>query len=510
MYTKRILSAAAAVAVMSTGAMAFDMLEDGTIVVDRVTSPDVNASYTWDSNFSKEADANLTLSSNDRGDALLYPAFKSGDDWETTISVRNDRNVSVVAKAVLYASDDSHELKDFNLYLSSHDVAKFKIKGNTITTRDGSIMAGLDKTLATNAHAFVAHENPAATGGGLGTQVDADGDFIVGTFDDKNGTIDSGYVMIYVMAQTDENTTNPIVDYYHNDHDGLYNAYYQALTDCRGENWKNIFKDVGGTAKNGTATEKSILAPDLNASACANNGTTHFTAPDADVLFGEVEISKAGADPRSLLLKATAFENYTTDGQIMLWAPGEYASIQDRRIKDANDNGRADYNITGIEGDSLDLVVKNTDFIFNKKVNDKDAWTLILTQPTKRALAMAGIGTNYWSSVDVDNGEWGQFALSSTFYDENENQDTEALQLVTFTSPANSIDEELFKQELSTLSYEVLARDASTDKFINNETAGYADILVNPDKGLPAVVTQMVSKDVGGEAQINWIYSTTK
>ena len=515
MYTKKILSATAAVAIMSVGAMAFDMLETGTIIVDRINQKDLNATYTWDTNKSKTANEDLNLSKNDRGDMLVYPAFRSGEGWETEISVRNDRNVSVVAKAVIYAANDSHELKDFNLYLSSHDVAKFKIKGNTVTTRDGSIMAGLDKTLRTDAHQFVEHENPSATGAGLGSQVDEDGDFIIASFDDEDGTIDSGYVNIYVMAQTDENRTAGATtpDKYHNDHDGLYKAYYAALTECRGTDWKKVFKDVGGAARNGTATRLEILAPDLNET-CDDALTAediNFTAPDGDILFGEVEIYKKGTDdPRSLLLKATAYENYTVPGQMMLWAPGEYASIQDRRIDANTTNKYAEYNTTGICNDANDTVVHNADFIFSKKVNEKDASTLILTQPNKRALAMAGCAGTYWERTDLNKKEWGQFALSSQFYDENENADQEELQLVTITSPANSIDEELFKPEVAALPYDVLARDAAQEKFSNNTTSGYADININPDAGLPAIITEMVSKEIDGEAQINWIYSTVK
>ncbi len=177
MYTKKIISASAAVAILSTCAISFDMIpknaedyngnaeieEYSTIIVDRIFAKDEKASYVFDNNKNVTADENMTLSSDFKGDALIYPTFRIGDDdgekgtWETEITVRNVKPVSVIAKAVLYDAKDTHELKDFNLYLSSHDVARFKIKSKEIngenfilvTTRDGSIIAGIDESLDT-------------------------------------------------------------------------------------------------------------------------------------------------------------------------------------------------------------------------------------------------------------------------------------------------------------------------------------------------------------------------
>jgi hypothetical protein len=515
MYTKKILSAATAVAIMSTGVMAFDMIAhtsdaNASITTD-IKSPKA-ASYTFGAN-SKEANAAMVLSDNDKGDALIYPAFKSGEDWVTEISVRNTRDVSVIAKAVLYDATDSHELKDFNIYLSSHDVARFKIKGNTVTTRDGSIMAGIDQTLKTNQHQLVAHEAPETTGSGLGTQLDADGDFLIAEFDNNNGKIDSGYVVIYVMTQTDANTTAGAIsrDIYHGQHDKLYNDYYAAMTSCRGANWKSVFKKHGSSV-NGTAINHSLLAPNVNTTCDTRSDGTplYFNAPDKNIIFGEVSISKVGTDPRNLLLKARAIENYTDDGQMMLWAPGEYASIQDRRIiADSNGDGLADYNTVGIADDAKDMVTHTGHFVFNAQKEEKDRSVLLLTQPMKRALVMAGHGDDYWTKIDVSADQWGLFSLDMQFYNEDENADIEGLKLVTITSPSNAEDEVLYKPEMAPLPYEVLASGASNDMFIDNKTNGYADVSINPSKGgLPAIVTEMISEDIGGQAQINWIYST--
>ncbi len=523
MYKKnKMLSAVAAVAILSSGAMSFDMVvksndkNSATIMTDIVANA-VKATYT-DANIVTATEP-MRLSTNDRGDALIYPSFKAKDGWETKITVRNTRDVSVVAKAVLYDAYDSHELKDFNLYLSSHDVASFKIKEKdgivNVTTRDGSIMAGLDQTLRTDNAVVVAHENPENTNlANITEQLDDDGDFIIApitNFKDKNN---SGYVIVYVMAQTDDKNlalpkNNVGHDYYHQDHIGLYQAYYKALTKCRGNSWKDIFNTYG-TAKNGTATELNITAPNLQAT-CDDTINTHFTSPDKDILFGEVSMYKGGSDPRSLLLKARAIENYTDDNvsQMMLWAPGEYASIQDRRIiKDQDGDKYADYNTTGIYEDSKDMIVNHGYFSFNKHKTKNDRSVLLVTQPMKRALDMAGYGSKYWTKINMPN-NWGQFSLGMQFYDENENADKRKLQLVTITSPANAKDAKLYEPEMAPLDYDLLARGANQQIFKDNDTTGYADIKINGNKGLPAIVTEMVSEDINGEAQINWIYSAT-
>jgi len=543
MYTKKVLSASAAVAILSTGAIAFDMAlnEDSnsavSIVTDVMDYPNyTKASYVFDDNKNITASKPLKLSENDKGDALIYPAFKSGDGWETTITVRNATRAAVIAKAVLYDAKYSQELKDFNIYLSAHDVARFKIKENIVTTRDGSIMAGINPTLEDDDHVFVPHENPDALKSVIdNVRIDGDGDFVISEFSDKE--VNEGYVIIYVMAQTEElegNETEDIVndpfssDRYHNTgedndgHDRLYADYLTALDDCRGADWRKVFKLEGGTAVNGTATEINITAPNVK----EDCDSVYFTSPQKDILFGEVSIAKyEDGDPRSLLLKAKALDNYTDEGQMMLWAPGEYAAIQDRRITlDGNGDGYADYNTSGIFEDSKDMNVSSTHFTFTKKDKKLDRATLLITQPMKRALVMAGYGDKYWVNIDPETKNWGEFSLNMYFYDENENvpfAPEEGRILVTVTSPTNSTppeEKERYRNEMAVLPYYVLARDIVDEKFTGGEedtgkypvVNGYADVLVNPDKGLPAIITEMTSEDIKGEAQINWIYSSVE
>ena len=547
MYTKKLLSVATAVAIMSVGAMAFDMEKDGTIISSHDTSGSfTEGNYSIEVNKSAsnqkarvlasyvggvEADAPMVLSPDDRGDALIYPAFNSGDGWETKITLRNTKDVAIIAKAVLYDRNDSHEIKDFNIYLSPYDVASFKIKGDTITTRDGSIAAGIDPRLRTDKVVFVKHEDPANTQGITGMEIDADGDFVITHFNNADKDVTAGYVVVYAMTQAVDQ------DDYHGNHVALYKDYRKLLNICRDVDgdannrspWIDIFTNSGGTAVNGTATGIAIKAPNVSdtciADAVAANGEyntevstmlSDFTTPANNALFGEVSMTHKG-DNRSLLLKAKVIDNYTTDNQMMLWAPGEYASIQDRRLVDsgtavANGYVLTKYNTDGILDDAQDMIVKHTYYTFNKKNSEKDASTLLLTQPMKRALVMAGHGDKYWTGFDTY--KWGQFSLDFLFFDENENIDVIATTLQTVTSPVDSEDEKLYQPELATLDHATIAKGVNNGEGVGNEifknpdVSGYVDVEVNSVKGgLPAIVTEMISEDVGGEAQINWIYS---
>jgi hypothetical protein len=545
MYSKKILSATAAVAIMSVGVGAFDMIPGGGVVTDYDGYYDnktsINGNRTGNASSAKaskatwasyvdgvDANESMVLSKDDRGDALIYPAFRSGAGWETTITVRNTKSVAIIAKAVLYDAQDSHELKDFNLYLSPYDVARFKIKDGNITTRDGSIAAGIDPNLDTDAVVFIKHDDPKNTKGVGGLRFDSDGDLVISSFKKKDldNNVTAGYVVIYAMTEAEKTKA------YHGNHVKLYKDYRKLLNICRDVDnkisttspWISVFRRDGGTAINGTATRIAIKAPnvaynctdlaiardtrDNNYTKIVNTMDSNFTTPSEDALFGEVGISHK-VDKRSLLLKARAINNYTADNQMMLWSPGEYAAIQDRRLRgDAARNGLSIYNINGIKADTVDMVVRNTYYSFNKGVDDnKNSSVLLLTQPMKRPLIM-GFGTNngYWTQLSTYR--WGQFALSFNFYDENENLDSVNVQLQIVTSPVDSQDEKLYQKELTALDYKTITKSAGENsKFKKGTTNGYARVKVNGTVGLPAIVTEMVSENIDGEAQINWIYS---
>ncbi len=560
MYKKnKMLSAIAAVAILSTGAVAFDMNKageifavkggfDGQITNDDTKDINISDNNAYPVDYNEDVDTNgaqkrvagapvvkatylggveasepMKLSSTGKGDALIYPAFRTGDGWSTEIIVRNTHKTAMVAKAVLYAADDSRELLDFNIYLSSHDAFRFNInEDGTITTRDGSYAKGVDPTYETDKVEFVNHEKET---------------WQIGKLDANQ----SGYVVIYGMIQARTQS-------YHNNHKKLYEDYRSALDLCRDSDgiilnnlsrngipmpqWRRAYVENG--VVNGTLTLPSgVGAPNVDANCTDANNTAsfkkyitlkkssqpidHFTSPSKDALFGSVRIqhnaSVNNPNNRDLLLPATAIENFTTGKTMMLWATGEYASIQDRRLQQPAGKRFSEYNTTGILRDADTFLVKSAYYTFNKDENNIERNTILVTQPMKRPLVQIGDPAGYWDNEGTADSPWGDFKLQYRLYDDNELEYAEQAGLQHITSPYNTDPKLGYINELQPL------RDLEEDKdlikgtngeYFKNGTHGYADMNFygNRNTGLPAIITQMSSSQVGGQTQINWVYST--
>ena len=505
---KQIMSIAAIAAIFTTGAMAFDMDSTGKIIADITKSTKIPATYTSGVN----AGADLALSTNRQGNALIYPAFRSDDGWSTEISLRNTKDVAIIAKAVLYAQNDSRELLDFNLYLSPHDAAKFTISDNKVISSDGSIAYQVTEPTLGVTFDDVKFANET--------------DKFKASFSSKSP---AGYVVIYAMMQQKTaaaTVTSTEYKIYHKKHKRIFTDYRKTLDVCRdatgAANWRTSFNlsPLAAHVSNGTSVSKTavLFAPNqLNTCASGTVGFTGnesrhatFTSPSSDALFGEVSISHKG-DKRSLLLPATALSNYVENDKVMLWAEGEYASIQDRRI-----NGNI-YDTAGIKDDAKTFLVKQTFFTFDKTTNDKNEATLLLTQPMKRALQMAGKGSTYWRAPVITNSnKWGDFKLTRTPWTDDEGTLVPTAISTLFGSLNSPLDGAPapvvpggYHAELTALNYATLT-EGFEDVFKSGTLAGYIDLKVNNGAAaLPAIVTEMSSTNIDGEAQINWIYSAT-
>ena len=518
--TKKLLSIAALTALLSTGASVFDMNTNGDILASIKKSN--KSSYFG----GEEANASLQLGTARRGDALIYPAFRADKDWTTTISLRNTRNVAVIAKAVLYAKKDSHELKDFNLYLSPHDVAKFTIHDGKITSTDDSIAYEVIDPIHQSDKVNFASEKKEFS---------------------LNIDTESGYVIIYGMAEQEETKSGTKSEQdqannaYHNKHVKLFQDYRKMLDICRDNDnnvstmpsWRNTFNSPqGGYADNrlvlnGSAIGVKVGAPNVKTTCedslvASKKIGANFISPSSKAMFGEVTMSRGGDDKRSLVLPASPLVNYTTDNQMMLWAEGEYAAIQDRRIfAGTGADGFSDYNKSGLKEDAKTFVVHNAYFTFDKKGNEcKNDYAFILTQPMKRPLVMALGSTSYWAGVNLSAGNWGYYTINEKKpWTEREESPTanNSFGFVQLNSPLDGKppkkDDE-YSLELSTFTYSEMLEGADTigDEdygFETGDVAGYVDMKLNKNKGIPAIVTEMSSHDVEGEAQINWFYSAT-
>jgi hypothetical protein len=513
--TKKIMSIAAIAAIFTTGAVAFETV-DGNLKVNNVAQPQgtivteengklYKSSYTS----ATGTPANdLSVSQNYKGDALIYPAFNQKTGWGTEIVVRNTSNKAIVAKAVIYSSKDSKEVLDFNIYLSAKDVCRFKIENGKVTSTDGSIRSwGINPHQASSADRVA---NP--------TQNRSD--FALIEFADKTShpfefpvSVDTGYVAIYGMEQSADglNGTN---DGFHAKHADLYAAYAQSLTDLRTEAWRKVSDNSAGAMVNGMFVKDVTIAPNLTEPDAdtvyqyhrSNNtyGTSHTRFEDvSNVLTGQVRIYTEGRD---VLLNATALDNFT-DGTIMLWTEGEYASFSDRRL-----DATAKYDATKIIDDSKAFKISSAVYNYANVAGGDVENKLLLTQPFKRTIAQLGEATNqgYTGSTDqvnnkkVATGSSYNFAMGLSIFDEAENQNEEALAGTAIVSPrttgAEAVTFNCELQDINATQLEELSPEISKNK------NGFVEI---SDFHIPAIVTQMTASKAGSSAEINWVYADT-
>ena len=538
MYSKKILSTTAAIAVLSTGLMAFDSSSNGTISVGSV-----------ESGYSTAVPAlnDLNLSLDQKGDALIFPFYRMDSGWGTEIIVRNTTPKATVAKVVLYSKLVSQELFDFNVYLSPYDAVRFTLKDGKITSSDGSIV--LPERAVNPKHGVIHDAKSKDKDGNLAALFLHDET----TFDVTTDPIDHlaqggrevGYAIVYGMTQYDdgdtiENTSedNSLLNYHRSVdnksmHKELFLDYRRVLDDCR-PGWREAYK----TTKSRPAFVHGMMsdvitvpAPDTNVG-CAGKSKSvvddykleNFGDVAKNTLIGTVRVFKdEGEQSRDLLLPATALENFT-DGNMLLWSEGEYAAIQDRRIIEGGK-----YDGTKVRDDAKTFVVKSAYYTFSKSSKENK---LIITQPMKRILVQlstAGVDTDtdgYWMNRanTADREHMGGFKINNNLFDENERIDGESLDITTgtFTSPfdtgvasESTYNDELhelrgLEHEQNTVDEDGIAYDgiANSDYFGGTNGFIYLTFKGN-ENGLPAIITQMTGSKVGEIAQTNWIYAPT-
>lgn len=513
-----MLSVAAAAILTSTGAFAFETNTQNVILTSATGGATVVADYkpeaTYDStkellnNFTiaNPADANLTLSTNLFGDALIYPAFRQGGEWESEIVVTNTSSTdAVVAKVVLYAGSDSREYVDFNIYLSADDVFRFTIKDNKIVTSDDSIAKAVYSPASTEAARDVPVMN--TLGEPMEVQFYDEGESLT--------SLEKGYVVIYGMTQAidDNNLTDTLEEDYHLEHGQLFTDYRELLDDCR-PGWRNAFdnSDANGAIVNGMITS-AIPAPDTNLTCAAVDHTDFSTV--APILTGTVTIANSGMDAREVTLHATALENFTADNQMVMWTEGEFASMADRHIVIADDNNMTLASLPQTRGfyDESEVQNDNDAFKFTAayyafKADSDQVTTLtnsfLITQPYKRTLIQLGNDESLWAEVNTDHPYGGFCKDAYTVFNDGEVPHSDSINpddMITITSPYNSttvtLNCDMEYNELASMS----DLEAGTD---HEDTNGFARISFGTVGG---IVTQQIGTMVNGQAQTSWVYA---
>jgi len=505
--TKRVLSAAAAVAIMTTGAMAFDTNHAGDILNrDAKQGKYINGTAA-DEALLRSTDTATT----DRlkGDALIFPAFQADDEgWKTDIVLRNNyTDRAVVAKAVIYAGHDSSEVRDFNIYLSANDQARFTLQDGEVVSNDSSIV--ISETVKTNKTVVFADDNNQFTGKLQDIESEA--------------YIRNGYIIVYGMFETDGTNKG-----YDHNHTALWEKY-RDLMDFHRDGWR----DYKTTMRKGVYTEANITSPNVDV-----NDTSHVAGVGANALSGTVRIYNANTETRDMLLPATALENYTPNNnsdRVMLWAPNEYAAIADRCIdgdEGATNGDYAGYNKDCVQEDTVTFLIDNATYTYENKNGKGVANKLIMTQPTKRFLTQLDpnqADNEFWHDGKDDNCEepankkvvtgtgYGIVANLNIFGDDEETfgkapeseEDPELL-----TSPGDLV--EVPAQTLTALCNELavasdieqnLVDPATGTKWPETSNGFVRYDFANESGQIPAIVTQMTATRVNGEAKSNWVYA---
>jgi len=527
MNTKKLLSAAAAVAVMTSGAMAFDT--DGNGKLFKIGDPEkistyVQGSYTYENNATLERNivANQPLNiavAGQKGDALIYPAFFSKGGWSSEFTVINTSDHAVVAKVVLYSAISSKELRDFNIYLSAHDVFRATLKDGKIVSTDGSTIIS-----ATQTDNAIGNQNDVRRYTDSATFASEQTPFDISLPEDK------GYIAVYSMVEVESTTEHGSTDpenklaKYHKQHLQLWKDYRHLVDVCRSTattTWRNTITD--GIYNN------NIYAPDININSCGVNMpstlvnsktkkadyTVTFQSPNATLAGAIVLKGGDSHGTRAMKLNAVPLTNFTdsTVHQALLWTEGEFAALADRDIDD-NGSNVAIYNETKIEEDAKKFKRGNYIFEFGNSKEDQ----VIVTQPLKRTLiqldtinianSVANTAqvesnrdalTNLWSGITFTSANfikedgYGSFILSANVY--NDDEDKHTANADSFIVSPATISTSGAPGEVSIITS--FLKDAGYAK-------GYAILPVN----VPAIVTQMSATEVNGNVETNWIYST--
>ena len=516
MNTKKILSAVAAVALVSTGLLAFETntageIKDGTYVGGTPATSDLN------------------LSTNQKGDALIFPYFKDNDGWKSQMVIRNTSPYATIAKVSLYDHKNSEDIGDFNIYLSPYDVFRFTIDDGKVLTADGSIPTQV----------LSPRHGPKAD---KATFLDLDGNselLEVLETDSANPDRHEGYVIVYGMAQyhlpteVDIHVDRAASAYgqaldtlpYHRKHEELWKDYRRLLDDCRA-GWRSAF--IGAGMKDGVMRVKDVPAPDTNIGAtCAITSKSvlgdgaeyqleNFGDVHTDTFIGTVRVYKEqGVQSRDLLLPATALANFS-ENNMYLWAEGEYAALHDRRIE-MNAAGTLSWYPETMRDDSTTFLTKSAYYTFDAKGGDNAtgvANQILVTQPTKKIMVQR-FGTDNTSGTVGEfwlksNSPSGGFALDYYLIDEDENSDIVEPPLQRITSPHSGAADELFNNELQVIKSDNLEDVIEyQDVFTNNDGYSYLNFVGGDNRGLPAIVTEMVGTKIGEYAQTNWLYTPT-
>ena len=512
---KRFLLSSAVIGALATSAMAYNIDELSSMSVSRKNTNEVN--QTKNNNWSdiNVIGFNQTQTSN----ALIFPAYFVGNGWETHLRVVNTANQGVVAKVVFFDGKDSHEVVDFNIYLSPNDVWTGTLKVDN---------DGVAKIISTDDSAPLENGDMASASNPLSKAVDSP----------------TGYVEVIAMAETD--TTLNTYKTGHGDHKGLRTAYNMFAKLMRtGTTTPNlIFQN--GVVQNGVASYPYL---DINLSKLSgqdidSDGHIEYNLTALrtnNILTGDVRITYTGnGAEKDMILPAYKVDyNITTKdwngsawitptdiNSSLIYLEGEKANLADVEI-----NG-SDYNWTNIQTDINAISTTQTYLAYGDAAPQN--MQAVVSNPFKRVYVQAALdaadgtvdGTinttnlvkitdnnlnpTYYRNASIPQGgtiadiNYGSTKLVAQIFDESENM-MSAGQFSPATTPTIELTREVSSTGTS------LTDTNSLAYYINQAiNKGYKKgfVLLTNARGntvrIPGIVTQMIATDVNGRVITNW------
>jgi hypothetical protein len=453
----------------------------------------------------------LATAASAAGQHLVFPAFFTGSGWETSIKIVNTSGNAVVAKAVLYDGKDSHEIKDFNIYLSANDATEFKIKEASTGVYQ---VYGTDSSLPTivnNTQAQASTTNPLSSNFAA-----ADSNF--------------GYVVVYSMADTSAAANTGIAKTYHQKHAELRLDYEKVARLARTTSLSpTVLFNANGVWQGHIDDQTCIAAgtgQDLNGTSAANPtslgaGINVKFDRAADNLIGYARITDT-INGKDMVANATQIKAATGSSRAVFWIEGEAARFDQAFGTNATGTNKAftsaelNTTIATAKGALADVTGAYVNYGESASFVDN---IMLVTQPLKRIVvennntatstaagtASDGAAANYYSAVTKSSAgaitSYGCMNAQLSIY----NMDEVAASASQF-SPAST--------PLLTMCNEVASTETTTGKKMSQfltETGFTAGYLVanfidtaGNGKSYDAIVSQMLATTAGGKVVTNW------
>lgn len=500
--TKKILTSLVVATALTTSAMAYDLSE--------LAAMDTNASNVQfkgaATNLSLAtvnlgADANITIPDAAVSNSLIFPAFFSSTGWESTIRVINtSATKAMVAKVVFYDGTDSHELKDFNIYLSANDAWTGSVK---IVDGQATVISTDDSAPV---EASAGNPYPMATATtALSSTLGSNSGYI-----EVIGMVEGVAKATAATVLDSKRTTSQAFATYHGEHAALRADYATFSNRMRGATASSIFKS-------GVIQNKDVILPYIVA---ANvNAEPNFNAITTNTLAGDIRITNTttGTD----MVMPAINVNYDTATGALVYLEGEKANLIDVAI-DSNGTaalGTNAYNLKSVE-DNLENLSPKVAYITygDAAVNNNYA---LFTSPFKRTIAqistpvattdlLTTVTSTYFNDADLRNAStnYGSFSLTASIYDMSENV-MSAGQFSPATTPTI-----VLKNELDTTGTDISDTTKLPYYLDQASSSGFSKgfvILKNTTStsDIPAIVTQMMATTAGSTTVTNWIHPTT-